>query len=169
MPGKESRASVLIFIQATENRMTLEEHIQQKKFRSLEQRAIIGILSLYYRLTEEIRSAIAPYGVTLQQYNILRILRGSYPTPLSLREIRRRMIDKSSDVSRLIDRLVRKGLVNRTTCLSNRRRKEVTITEAGLQLLQQIDGVIQNLETTLLNLSQKELKELNRLLDKLLP
>ncbi|GAB4041764.1 MarR family transcriptional regulator [Spirosoma jeollabukense] len=82
---------------------------------------------------------LKPSGLTLQQYNVLRILRGQYPNPIKVSDITERMLDKMSNASRLIDKLVAKKLVLRTECPSDRRAVDVVITDKGLDLLQKLD------------------------------
>ncbi|MEO0897635.1 MAG: MarR family transcriptional regulator [Bacteroidota bacterium] len=108
-----------------------------------------------------------PYGVTSQQFNVLRILRGSYPEPISTSDIRERMLDKMSDVSRIVDRLVKKNLVSRRTCKSDKRLVDVLITEKGLELLKDMDNVQIMGDQAMSNLSTEEAETLNELLDKL--
>jgi len=147
--------------------MRLEEEILQDSFQSECHRAIVNILYTYHWLVEQLRTILKPFGITMQQYNILRILRGQQSQPIGIQDIQRRMLDKSSDVSRLVDRLVHRGLATRTNSQIDRRRKEVAITAKGLQLLERIDPKIQAMEQTCQTLSDREVRQLNKLLDKL--
>src|ERR1044071_587515 len=101
--------------------MGIEKEIRQEKFRSAKQKAMLNIIFTSGWINEKIKNALAPEDITPQQYNILRILRGSSPQPLSTLQIRERMLDRMSDTSRIVDRLVAKGLVKKTICAKDRR------------------------------------------------
>ena len=111
--------------------MAIEQEIQQPKFKTEHQRALVNLLFTYGWSIERIKQLVTCEGITHQQYNILRILRGSLPKPLSTLQIRERMLDKMSDTSRIVDRLVVKGLAKKTLCKKDRRLVDVTITEKG--------------------------------------
>jgi len=104
--------------------------------------------------------------ITHQQYNILRILRGS-SKPLSTLQIRERMLDKMSDTSRIVERLLKKGLADKKACPTDKRLVDVTITQMGLQLLEKLDDQNQLMDELVGNLDLKEAEKLNALLDKL--
>jgi DNA-binding MarR family transcriptional regulator len=128
-------------------------------------------LNLYYTnnvLNSEIPMLLKPYNITPQQYNVLRILRGQHPHPVSIKTIKERLLDKNSDVSRIIDKLLLKGLIERKECPSDRRQKDIIITKKGLDLLNAIDEKESLLDDSIRkNLSEEEAKTLNELLDKL--
>lgn len=145
--------------------MTLEKEINQRKFRNEHQKSAINIIYTYNWLTEKINKIFDEWGVTSQQFNILRILRGA-GKPLSTLQIRQRMLDKMSDTSRIVDRLVKKGLVKKSTCKTDRRLVDVIITEKGKKLLEKIDAYDDQMDRLLMNLSEAEAKTLNELLDK---
>jgi DNA-binding MarR family transcriptional regulator len=105
-------------------------------------------------------------GITSQQYNILRILRGA-GKPISTLQIRQRMLDKMSDSSRIVDRLVIKGMVKKNPCKTDRRLVDVVITAKGLRLLEKIDAYNGKVDNIMMNLSEAEVKKLNFLLDKI--
>ncbi len=148
--------------------MSLEDEIKQvKPFRSERQKAMVNIMFTHGWVNDRFRDFMKPFGLTQQQYNVLRILRGSEPDPLSTSCIRDRMIDRMSDASRIVERLCQKGLVKRTQSPVDRRLVEVRITQAGLQLLQTIDGQQEDMQRSFSNLTEDELKQLNHLLDKL--
>ncbi len=108
------------------------------------------------------------HGLTEPQYNILRVLRGFRAEgPSSIGFLKARMLDKSSDVSRLVDKLLEKGFVDRKEKAGDRRQKEVEITQKGLTLLEGMDDCEQKTDTLLKNLDPAEVQELNRLLDKI--
>jgi DNA-binding MarR family transcriptional regulator len=110
---------------------------------------------------------LKPFDITLQQYNILRILRGQHPNPATVKLIKERMLDKMSDVSRLVEKLRIKELVNRNICLHDRRNVDVYITEKGLGLLKELDPKEKEMEEFMSNLSKNEIEQLNTYLDKL--
>src|SRR5258706_7832745 len=114
--------------------MTLEKEINQRKFRNEYQKAGINIIYTYNWVTEKINKIFDEWGITSQQFNILRILRGA-GKPLSTLQIRQRMLDKMSDTSRIVDRLVKKGLVKKSTCKTDRRLVELVITGKGKKRL----------------------------------
>jgi len=113
------------------------------------------------------RKSFEEVDITPQQYNALRILKGNYPKPYSTSQIRERMLDKMSDTSRIVDRLIQKGLVERKTCTSDRRLVDVVITKKGLNLLAQSNKAIDNQEELFRKLTEEEAKQLNDLLDKI--
>ena len=145
--------------------MTLEKEINQRKFRNEHQKSAINIIYTYNWLTEKINKIFDEWGITSQQFNILRILRGA-GKPLSTLQIRQRMLDKMSDTSRIVDRLVKKGVVKKSICKTDRRLVDVIITEKGKKLLEKIDAYDDQMDQILMNLSEAEAKTLNELLDK---
>ncbi len=111
---------------------------------------------------------LKPHGVTLQQYNVLRILRGQYPNPVKVSDITERMLDKMSNASRLVDKLLLKQLAERTECPSDRRAVDVVITQKGLDLLKMLDECQAGWEDGLKErLSEEEAVVISELLDKL--
>ncbi len=147
--------------------MTLEKEIFQEKFKSSKHKAILNIFYTYNWLYEKHVRELKPYDLTVQQFNILRILRGQFPKPASIKLLKQRMIDKMSDVSRLVEKLRVKGLVERSTCSNDRRNVDVKITEEGLELLSKFDLIDDALQNSITNLSEPEIENLNHLLDKL--
>lgn len=146
--------------------MALEQEINQRKFRNEFQKSAINIIYTYNWLTEKISKILDGAEITSQQFNILRILRGA-GKPLSTLQIRQRMLDKMSDTSRIVDRLVLKGLAKKNTCKTDRRLVDVTITEKGKRLLEKIDVFSTQMDAIMMNLTEAEAKTLNQLLDKL--
>jgi len=138
--------------------MRLEEEILQDSFQSECHRAIVNIFYTYHYHSQ----AFWHHNAAIQHST-----RGQQSQPIGIQDIQRRMLDKSSDVSRLVDRLVHRGLATRTNSQIDRRRKEVAITAKGLQLLERIDPKIQAMEQTCQTLSDREVRQLNKLLDKL--
>lgn len=121
--------------------MGLEKDINQQHFTSENQKLIINLLFTNNWLTEKIKDFLSAEDITLQQFNILRILRGSHPQPLSTMTIRERMLDKMSDTSRIVDRLLLKGLVSKKTCPSDKRLVDISITAEGKKYWQKLIGM----------------------------
>ncbi len=146
--------------------MSIDKDIFQRKFRNEYQRAHINIIYTHNWLEERLKSIFDEYVITSQQFNILRILRGA-GEPISTLQIRQRMLDKMSDTSRIVDRLIKKGFVKKVTCKTDRRLVDVTITARGLQLLKKTDLYETRMDDLLQALTEEEAKTLNRLLDKI--
>jgi DNA-binding MarR family transcriptional regulator len=147
--------------------MGIEKDIQQAKFRNNYQKAGINLLYTIGWIRERTRSIFESEDITPQQFNILRILRGSFPQPLSTLQIRERMLDKMSDTSRIVDRLIVKGLVKKLVCKSDRRLVDVIISDKGKKLLERLDLRQDEIDGALKNLSDKEAALLSDLLDKI--
>ena len=145
--------------------MGIEKDINQQHFQSEEQKAMINLMYTHSWVTERIKTILAEDGITLQQFNILRILRGSDPKPLSTLSIRERMLDKMSDTSRIVDRLLAKGLVDKKICATDKRLVDVFITSEGKKLLEKLDNKSDAMSAIASKLSNNELKKLNELLD----
>ena len=148
--------------------MGIKEDIKQNKaFRNDYQKVGVNILFTYNWLTEKLKQLVEPYDITMQQYNVLRILRGSHPEPLSTQEIRIRMIDKMSDVSRIVDRMIAKELVSKGLCPADKRLVDVQITQKGISLLNKLKKLELSMDNQLSALSTEEAAQLSLLLDKL--
>lgn len=147
--------------------MTLEKDISQRTFRNLNQKSIINLIYTYNWVVEKIKDFLSKEDITLQQYNILRILRGSDPAPLSTLQIRDRMLDKMSDTSRIVDRLIIKGLVQKNMSKADKRLVDVIITEEGKNLLGKLDLNNDQMDSIFTGLSEAEMNALNNLLDKI--
>lgn len=147
--------------------MGIEKDINQQHFQSEGQKAMINLIYTYNWVTERVRTFLAEEDITMQQFNILRILRGSDPKPLSTLTIRERMLDKMSDTSRIVDRLVLKGWVDKKMCSTDKRLVDVFITKEGKKLLERIDKKSDAMNATTAALSDAELEQLNQLLDKI--
>ena len=124
---------------------------------------VVDSMRLGQFMSDEISCALHPYGLSIQQFNVLRILRGCKEKPASLQYITSRMIHKTSNTTRIVDRLLEKKLVNRKPCAQNRRMVEINITQVGLKLLTTIDPVIDKKENEVASRLSK--KELTTLLD----
>lgn len=144
--------------------MRIEDEIKQNKFKNANQKAIINLIYTVNWLQNIQQDLFKPFGITAQQFNILRILRGQHPKTISATEIKSRMLDKNSDVSRLLDRLIQKNMIIKRACPSDKRAADVVITDAGLDLLKSLDVQQKKLDT--LALSEEEANLLSDLLDK---
>jgi DNA-binding MarR family transcriptional regulator len=146
--------------------MGIEKDIQQTNFRNEFQKMGINIIYTANWLNEKMSQILSTEDITQQQYNILRILRGS-ECPLSTLKIRERMLDKMSDTSRIVDRLIVKGLVEKTACVKDKRLVDITVTKKGLQLLEKLDTLNEQIDSILKGVSEKEAHTMNQILDKL--
>ena len=146
--------------------MSLEKDISQQSFRNEHQKGIINIIYTYNWMNEKMKKVFDAEGITGQQYNILRILRGA-AKPISTLQIRERMLDKMSDTSRIVDRLVLKGLAKKNVCKNDKRLVDVSISPNGIKLLEKIDKHENDMDAILGTLSDAETKTLNKLLDKI--
>ncbi len=145
--------------------MGIQEEIKQS-FRSSHQKAAINIIFTHRWLNEIVRHFLKGEALTPQQYNVLRILRGAAPHPLSTLQIRERMLDKMSDTPRIVDRLVKKKLASKKACANDKRLVDVLISQEGLALLARIDTREKFLDEALSALSPEEAEQLSALLDK---
>ena len=147
--------------------MRIEDEIKQPIFRDEYQKAYINLVYTAGWLQLRQAAAFKPFGLTLPQFNILRILRGQHPLPATVALLIDRMLDKTSNASRIVDRLEEKKLVTRTVCPANRRAVDIRITKTGLELLDRIEatGALHSAENAPLN--EAELSQLNVLLDKM--
>lgn len=146
--------------------MKLEDEIQQKKFKSEHQKLAINLVYTFNWLNYDLHSKFKDKDITVQQFNVLRILRGQYPQPCNLKLIKGRMLDRMSDASRIVDKLHRKGFLERKECPNDRRNVDVIISEKGLELLESLDYVDEEYKQMFKKLTVAEIKQLNDLLDK---
>jgi DNA-binding MarR family transcriptional regulator len=138
------------------------------RFRNEYHKGLINLTYTTKQLSYEFYQSLKNYGLAEQQYNVLRILRGfRSEAPLSIGFIKERMLDKDSDVSRIVDRLFEKGYLTRTENPNDRRQKSVKINQAGMDLLDKMFNCEMKADTLLSNLTIEEVEELNRLLDKI--
>ena len=147
--------------------MGIEKDIQQTKFRNAHQKAAINLIYTLSWMRDKTRCIFDAEDITSQQFNILRILRGSFPQPISTLQIRERMLEKMSDTSRIVDRLISKGLVKKVTCKTDRRLVDVIITDKGKKLLERLDEKQNEIDGVLGNLSEKDANILSDLLDQI--
>ncbi len=147
--------------------MLLEDEIQQNSFKTPQQKLAVNLLYTTNWLSSHYEKFFKGFDLTTQQYNVLRILRGQYPNPCSLKCIKERMLDKMSDTSRILDKLVTKGYAIRNECPNDRRSVNIVITESGLALLKDLDFIDDATKDIFKNLSIEQIKILNELLDNL--
>ncbi len=147
--------------------MKLEQAIKQNTF-SEGQRLGLNLIYTFNWVKDQQKDYFSQFDITAQQYNVLRILRGRYPKVYSTSDIRDRMLDKMSDASRIVDRLLKKKLVERSTNKADKRLVDIRITEQGIRLLKIMDKTIDShAQLPFKNLSGKEQKTLDKLLDKM--
>jgi DNA-binding MarR family transcriptional regulator len=146
--------------------MSLETDINQPKFRTEQQKVIINIIYTHNWLEQNLKCFFDAHNITQQQFNILRILRGA-GKPLSTLQIRQRMLDKMSDTSRIVDRMIAKDLLQKCTNGTDKRMIDVSITNQGEKLLEKIDLIQDKIDSIALSLSDIDAEKLNTLLDKL--
>ncbi len=147
--------------------MTIEEAIKQPKFTNEYHKLMVNLLYTASWVDVKHQQFMKSYGITVQQFNILRILRGQKGNPLSINCLIERMIDKSSNASRIVDKLEQKGYVLRTVCPNDRRQVEVRITEEGNAFIGQLDEPVKSLQQYALGLNQDEVELMNGFLDKI--
>ena len=147
--------------------MKIEEEIKQNSFKNEYQKLMINLLFTGKWINNIAAKHIKKFGVTTQQYNVLRILRGQKDKCISVNSISERMIDKMSNVSRLIDKLEDKRYVERKINMDDRRQMDIRITENGLALIKSIEKTENQLFNNFNNLCDEEAEALNLLLDKL--
>ena len=135
--------------------MRIDEEIQSSKFEDNYHKAVVNITYTYGWLSNVFRCRFEKYNLTQQQFNILRILRGQYPNPATVNLLKERMLDKMSDASRIVDRLVQKGLVSRCTNSKDRRAVDIRISDAGLAVLAKMDEEFKTKDFLQDNLTQE--------------
>ncbi|MEH6537652.1 MAG: MarR family transcriptional regulator [Psychroserpens sp.] len=134
----------------------------------ISRQTVITIFLTNNAIKTELLNVLKPHGLSIEQFNVLRILRGQNGNPLNLQDIQERMVNKMSNTTRLVDKLILKDFVNRTECKKNRRKIEIYITRTGLEKLQEIDDIVTKTEEKITsNLTHTELIELNRLINKI--
>ncbi len=146
--------------------MKIEQEIKQSRFKSPHQKVAINLIFTANWLEAKQQDFFKPFGITSSQYNILRILRGQRPNKISGAEIKSRMLDRNSDIPRLLDRLIRKNLISKTPCPNDKRAADIVITKDGLDVLGEIDSHIDLSEKTAIRLNKDEAAHLSDLLDK---
>lgn len=147
--------------------MKLEDEIQQKKFKNDTQKLAINLIYTTNWLNTFYLANFKNSDITLQQYNVLRILRGQHPNPCSIKLIKERMLDRMSDASRIVDKLMAKALLVRNECPVDRRSVDIIITDKGLDLLKEMDVIDEESKKIFKSLTKEDILQLNNLLDKL--
>jgi DNA-binding MarR family transcriptional regulator len=147
--------------------MQIGEEIQSDKFEDNYHKAVINITYTFGWLSNSFRCRFEKHNLTQQQFNVLRILRGQYPNPATINMIKERMLDKMSDASRIVDRLIQKGLVSRCTNNKDRRAVDIQISQSGLEVLSKMDEEFKTRDLLKNNLTEEEAGKLSDLLDKL--
>jgi DNA-binding MarR family transcriptional regulator len=147
--------------------MKIEDEIQSSKFEDIYHKAVINISYTYSWMSNLMRFNFEKYNLTSQQFNVLRILRGQSPKPATVNMIKERMLDKMSDASRIVDRLVQKELVSRCTNNNDRRAVDIHISEKGLEVLSKMDKEFRTSDLFNHNITEAEAETLSNLLDKL--
>ncbi|MCE2845877.1 MAG: MarR family transcriptional regulator [Sphingobacteriales bacterium] len=145
----------------------IEEAIRQRQFSDHYEKAVVNILFTASYLDSILLKRLKPYGISPQQFNVLRILRGAFPTALRLGDITERMLDKNSNATRLVDKLIRKEFVRREVCKHNRRQVDIWITEKGLDLLAALDIDQATYLRSAVKLDAQDVDQINNLLDRL--
>lgn len=146
--------------------MKIQDEIKSN-FNNEYQKARVNIHFTHNYLSEQLIVIIKPLKLSPTQFNVLRILRGQYPEVSSIGLLKERMLDKNSDISRVIDRMLTKKLVVRKECKQDRRQKDIQISQLGLDYLAKIDTQEKELDKKMLHLTLEEVTQLNDLLDKI--
>ena len=147
--------------------MSIEDEIQSTNFEDSYHKAVINISYTYGWLNNTFKCKFEKHKLTNQQFNVLRILRGQYPKPATVNLIKERMIDKMSDASRIVDRLVQKNLVTRCTNNKDRRAVDIRISDEGLAILAKLDVELKTSDVIKGNITEDEAAQLSALLDKM--
>lgn len=147
---------------------SLEEEINQKDFKNEHQKALINIMFTSSWITGQTNNLLKPFNISMQQFNLLRILKGASPEAVSMKILGERMIDKNSNASRLVEKLRKKELVERITSTEDRRKVKVSITKAGLKVLDEASNSIESIMIEQMKvISIDQAKQLNQSLDQL--
>lgn len=147
--------------------MKLEEEIKSTNFKDEQHRATVNLLFTSYWLKTNLSGTLKENGLTMEQHNVLRILKGSHPEQMCVKEIGSRIVEKSSNVPRIIDRLVVKKLVKRVQSKEDKRETLVSLTEKGVSVIEKAKKEVDTMTTKIVNLTTEEAKTLNDLLEKL--
>lgn len=146
--------------------MKIEDEIKQEKFSNIYHKAAINIFFTAYWMNSLNAELLKPFNISIQQFNILRILKGMYPEPVTVKLLTERMIDKMSNASRLVDKLHKKKLVERKSCPMDRRRVDIKITNLGLKTINEASKALDVLDARMKNITEKEAELLSDLLDR---
>ncbi|MDO6438397.1 MarR family transcriptional regulator [Cyclobacterium sp. 1_MG-2023] len=147
--------------------MKIEEEIKQSPFKDGYTKAVVNLLFTQSYLVSRQSRIFKPHDISAEQYNVLRILRGRSPKPITVSSIQERMLNKMSNASRLVEKLKQKEMVIRTECPKDRRQVDIVITKKGLELLRLLDKEVKQFNMDTIHLDESEVEQLNHLLDKL--
>ena len=147
--------------------VSIEEAIQQREFKDPKNKLVVNLLYTHSYLVTRQNALFKPYGISPEQYNVLRILKGQKGKPITVSSIQERMLNKMSNASRLVEKLKTKGLLKREECPTDRRQVDILITEKGLDLLEELQVQVTEFNKGFVNLSKEEVSKLNQLLDDL--
>ena len=147
--------------------MKLEEALKSSRFVDERQKATLNLLYTAYWLKSNFTAAIKPLDISMEQHNVMRILNGMHPEPMCVKDIGIRMIEKSSNVPRIIDKLVEKKLAKRSTSKADKRETNVTLTEKGIAVLMQAKEQIDQITSDIVKLDDDKAKLLNELIEEL--
>ena len=157
-----------LYIQILQHQMRIEEIIKPNSPMALEKKTLLNVMYTQNVISEKFNELLKPFDLSPEQFNVLRILRGQKGKPANMSMIQERMIAKTSNTTRLVDKLLLKELVLREVCPNNLRKMEITITEKGLELLLKLDPLVEAHEQSISqNLTVAELELLNELLEKI--
>ena len=146
--------------------MNVEQRIKTDTVLPLRRRTVIHLMLVNNHMQDVLAQALKPFEVSLQQFNVLRILRGQKGKPANLSTLSERMVSRMSNTTRLVDKLITKDYVRRNTCPENRRKIEIWLTDAGMQALKEMDLAVEAAEESLMHsLNDNQLENLNELLD----
>jgi DNA-binding MarR family transcriptional regulator len=147
--------------------MKLEDAIKSTKFRDEGHKATLNILYTAWWLKTSFSSSLKELGLTSEQFNVMRILKGKHPEEMCVKDIASRMIEKSSNVPRIVDRLVEKKLVKRTPSLEDKRETLISLTDRGIKYLVEASRIMDEIGHKIIGIDEEEAKQLNNLLEKL--
>ena len=155
-------------VRTIKQKMKLEQELKMTKFENAEQRDSLNVVFTGAWISDRTNSLLKPFGISEHQFNVLRIVRGQKGNPINMLEVQERMIYRTSNTTRMVEKLKQKGLLIRQECAENRRKVDIFITDAGLELLDRIEPTLRNNgEKMFENLSVNESTQLADLLDKL--
>ncbi|RFM29995.1 MarR family winged helix-turn-helix transcriptional regulator [Deminuibacter soli] len=145
--------------------MKIENAIQTQGFKNQKHKAVVNIMYTAYLVKSHISDGLKAYGLTAEQYNVLRILKGKHPEHMCVRDIASRTIERSSNIPRIIDRLEVKKLVKRSTSAVDKRETVIILTQAGINMLETTNNLLEKLHEEICGLDDEKLEQLNSLLD----
>ena len=147
--------------------MRLEDAIRTSNFKNERHKATLNIMYTTYWMRTQVSTCMKQYGITMEQFNVMRILKGRHPEKMCVKDIGSRMLEKSSNVPRIIDRLESKELVQRVTSAEDKRESLISLTEKGMEELNKASATLDEINTRIIGITDEEAHTLNSLLDKL--